>query len=58
MEKPECNGGSEEEKEKGGREVKREATMQGWKEYSWNCRASHNPAHQTNVLQRVLSEES
>lgn len=29
MEKPECNGGSEEEKEKGEREVKREATMQG-----------------------------
>lgn len=29
MEKPECNGGSEEEKEKREREVKREATMQG-----------------------------
>ena len=58
MEKPECNGGREEEKEKGEREVKREATMEGWKEYSRNRCASHGPAHQTNVLQRVLSEES
>lgn len=52
VEKPECNRGREEEKEKGEREVKRKATMQSWKEYSRNHCARHSPAHQTNVLHK------